>query len=82
LHLHKPKPALDACDKAIAKDPKLAIAHYNRSCALCLLRNKSQAISALNKAIKLDSSLIAIAKLDSDLDLIKEEKQVEKLLGT
>lgn len=73
--------AIKAAEKAVELEFKPAIATYNIACAHALLGNKDKAISFLQKAIEAGFMDEEILQTDTDLDSIRDDPRVKKLLS-
>jgi len=83
--------ALEKFEAAAKADPKLALAHYNVAATLGVLRKQGQVcqheayrstiLERLNVSIRLDPKRLARAKVDADLDPIRDTLGWQKLLG-
>ena len=83
--------ALEKFEAAAKADPKLALAHYNVAATLGVLRKQGQVcqhsahratiLERLNTSIQLDPRRLARAKVDADLDPIRDTLGWQKLLG-
>lgn len=83
--------ALEKFEAAAQADPKHALAHYNVAATLGVLRKQGQIcpysahretiLERLNTAIRLDPRRLARAKVDADLDPIRDTVGWQRLLG-
>ncbi len=67
--------AIDAYQKAIAQQPMLASAHYNLACAYAKKGDTDRARFALRRAIALHPDYERKALADTDLQILKSDKQ-------
>lgn len=69
------------CSRAIEKDPKYAVAYYNRSCYKCLCKLElSEVLADLEEAIQLDEIYRELARLDQDFASIREQAEFLQLV--
>ncbi len=74
------KKAAEVLQQAIQRYPDQAVLHYDLACYLALLNQKEYAINALEKALKLDPSLKALAVKDEDLKGLHKDPRFEELV--
>ncbi len=59
--------AIEVYTEGIKHHPGSAVLYYNRACCLAILKNDIEAVKDLERAFKLDHSLIEYAKSDEEL---------------
>ena len=80
--LGRKEEAIACYDAALAIKPDLHEALYNKACCYALQENLTEAITWLEQAIDLSSEYAAMAKTDSDFDLIRSHPQFQALLNS
>jgi predicted Zn-dependent protease len=68
--------------KLVKLQPQNATAHYNLACSLALSKRKSDALRALQRAVKLGYSDFDWMQQDPDLEGLKHHPQFQSLLQT
>ena len=75
-------------DKGLKIDKKLAhlkkedpVVHYNLACSLALVGEKEDALSALERAIKLGYRDFEHMKKDSDLKILRDDSRFKVLIS-
>jgi tetratricopeptide (TPR) repeat protein len=72
--------ALDLFRKAAEIDPDYATSYYNMSCVYAKKNEKKEALKYLRKGISLNQLYKEKARVDRDFDLLRGDKEFEKLL--
>src|SRR4051812_4901960 len=67
--------------KLVRLQPRNATAHYNLACSLALLRRKSEALRALEQAVKLGYHDFDWMQQDPDLEGLKTHPEFQRLLA-
>jgi len=73
--------ALETFLSAVRVNPSDAVAHYNYACILALKGEREKALAALQEAVSLDPSLIAIAKEDQDFASLRSSQTFANLIS-
>lgn len=72
--------ALDLFRRATEIDPNYATSYYNMSCVYAKKNEKKEALKYLRKGISLNQLYKEKARVDRDFDLLRGDKEFEKLL--
>jgi tetratricopeptide (TPR) repeat protein len=72
--------ALKEADRAVDMDPNDAMSHYERACSLARLRRPKEALTALEKAIKLEEMYAGLLESEIDLKPLASLPGFKKLL--
>ena len=68
--------------KLVKLQPQNATAHYNLACSLALSKRKSDALRALQRAVKLGYADFDWMQQDPDLEVLKQHPEFQSLLQT
>jgi predicted Zn-dependent protease len=68
--------------KLVKLQPQNATAHYNLACSLALSKRKSDALRALQRAVKLGYADFDWMQQDPDLEVLKHHPEFQALLQT
>ena len=68
--------------KLVKLQPQNATAHYNLACSLALSKRKSDALRALQRAVKLGYTDFDWMQQDPDLEVLKQHPEFQSLLQT
>ena len=68
--------------KLVKLQPQNATAHYNLACSLALSKRKSDALRALQRAVKLGYTDFDWMQQDPDLEALKQHPEFQSLLQT
>ena len=71
--------AIEALEEALAVDHGEAIVHYNLSCYLCLVGDKTRALYHLAEALAIDPEYRNLAEKESDFDSIRTDPEFQQL---
>ncbi len=72
--------AIEVMDEACRISPKTGVLLYNLACYWALAGQKSQALSWLGRAIRLDRSLLKLVDEEHDFDLLRHDAEFQRLL--
>lgn len=72
--------AIEVMDEACRISPKTGVLLYNLACYWALAGQKSQALSWLGRAIRLDRSLLKLVDEEHDFDLLRHDAEFQSLL--
>ncbi|MES2789996.1 MAG: tetratricopeptide repeat protein [Planctomycetota bacterium] len=73
--------AITAMEQAYAADPTEPIVLYNLACYWSLAGNKSQALSWLGRALRMDGDLKRLISDEQDFDRLRSDPDFELLVG-
>ena len=73
--------AIDALEEALAVDPAEAIIHYNLSCYLCLVGDRTRALYHLGKALAIDPEYREMIESERDFDSMRSDPEFQLLLS-
>ena len=68
--------------KLVKLQPQNPTAHYNLACSLALSKRKSDALRALQRAVKLGYTDFDWMQQDPDLEVLKQHPEFQSLLQT
>ena len=71
--------AIEALEEALAVDPGEAIVHYNISCYLCLVGDKTRALYHLSEALAIDPEYRDLIEKERDFDSIRSDPEFQLL---
>lgn len=73
--------AIAVAEEAYQADPEQAVLLYNIACYYCLAKNKSQTLSWLGRALRMDSSLCRLINGESDFDSLREDSDFQFIVS-
>jgi tetratricopeptide (TPR) repeat protein len=73
--------AISAMEHAYRVAPDQSIVLYNLACYWSLLGNKTQALSWLGRALRMDQSLRKLIPDEHDFDLLRDDPDFEMMVG-
>lgn len=74
--------AVKEAERAVQANPTSADCHYDYACYLSLSGKKEEALTALEKALRLNPKMSGLAKNDTDLENIRSSKIFKTLVET
>jgi tetratricopeptide (TPR) repeat protein len=80
IKLQRFSDSINDCDSVIKLDKEQAVAYYNKGCAKLLLKQESEAIQLIKKAIFLDTIFKDYAKNDYDLVALRNNPDFINLI--
>lgn len=73
--------SIEMMDEAYRLKPKEAVVLYNLACYWCLSGNKSQALSWLGRAIRLDKNFRQLVADETDFDSLRHDPDFQLIVG-
>lgn len=71
--------AIDAMEKALAAEPKAALAHYNLACYLSLAGEEPRALECLARALEIEPDFRGMIDDEPDFDPIRDNPRFQAL---
>ncbi len=72
--------AVKEAERAVQANPSSADCHYDYACYLSLSGQKDEALTALEKALRLNPKMFGLAKNDTDLNSIRSARKFKTLV--